>query len=201
MKHHSTLVLFTALLSLRSLVFAQPAQEFDPPRTSSGLPNLQGNWTNKLATPFEQPGHLGQRQVHTEAEVVEFMAQLEEERESMLAPVDPDRAAPDTADGVDQSAEDIFAPDYNDLLLINGEYRTSVVIDPPDGRIPYREGWPSKSYGGPVRSGGHGEFDRPELRPASERCLSVWGPLPPSMSPPETPNFKIIQSEDYIVLY
>lgn len=39
------------------------------------------------------------------------------------------------------------------------------------------------------------------MRYASERCLSVWGPLPPIRRPPETPNFKIVQNETHVVLY
>ncbi len=192
----------TLLLLSHIAISAQDNIQFDPPRNEHGHPDLQGNWTNRLATPFERPIELGQQATYSIEEANQLIQSLLEDVAVNAAPIDPDRAAPDSADGVDQSAEDIFTPAITNLLMIDGEYRTSILTDPPNGRLPRKSAWVENDYYGQLRELATGQADGPEMRPASERCLSVWGPLPPLGGRPlETPNYKIVQTPTHIVFY
>jgi hypothetical protein len=183
-------------------VLAQNDTQFDPPRNEHGHPDFQGNWTNRLATPYQRPVDLGERATYSAEEAAQFQNSAQDERARSLAPLDPNRPAPNSEDGVDQSAEDIFTPDVLDLLVIEGEVRTSVITDPPNGRIPFRADAHQKDYYAQLRSLGLGRYDGPEVMYATPRCLSIWGPLPPLRGrPPETPNFKIVQTKTHLVFY
>ena len=68
--------------------------------------------------------------------------------------------------------------------------RTSLIIDPLDGRIPYRPDAPPY----PVET-----FDDPEARPPSERCL-VWNEGPPMIPNGVTGHLQIVQTQGYVVI-
>ena len=103
---------------------AAQAGEYEPPRTSWGAPDLQGVWDFRTLTPFERPVELGERAVLSEEEVAEFEAQ----RLAEFAVRD------------DQEPADVVG-NYNQFWFDPGNTavetrRTSLVVDPPDGRVP-----------------------------------------------------------------
>src|SRR5207247_3559914 len=96
------------------------------PRTQDGQPDLQGIWTNATITPFERPKELAGKQFFTENEAAEY-----EKRFAQSASRDRRGGTPETD----------VAGAYNDFWFDRGTKvvptrRTSLVVDPPDGRVP-----------------------------------------------------------------
>lgn len=116
------------LFALVAFLFLAPAfspgQTWTPPRTPDGQPDLQGIWTNPTVTPFERPAALAGKAFLTEKEVAES----------------EERAA---ANRVDRPPAEGDTGNYNQLWFDAGTKvvktrRTSLVSDPPDGRVPLK---------------------------------------------------------------
>ena len=129
-------LLFTvALLGGATSVFAQTAtrsSSWVPPRTVGGQPDLQGTWNNTTITPFER--RAGQPEFLTEEEAAAVQRAAVERRTRANAASQP-RTEPLPAGGSTGSVNQFwFGPRYQ----VVGSRRTSLVIDPPDGRVPLR---------------------------------------------------------------
>ena len=167
---------------------------WNPPLAPDGHVELQGVWENRSATPLERPRQLEGRALLTEPEVAELKA----------------RAARIFRDGYsDMPAGDDFflaalanlerykrASSTGESLYVEREWdnRTSMIVDPPDGRIPpyTPEGQQRRSAAAvspPVRS--------QDLTNA-ERCIT-WGV--PMLRPNPYPNhYQIVQTREHVVL-
>ena len=113
---------FAALVGAAALAIAAQATS---PR-SFGERDLQGIWTNATVTPLERPAELAGKEFFTEAEAAAFEKRARERND---------------ADRRDSNAEADLAIGYNDVFWERGRSvvstrRTSLVVDPPDGRIP-----------------------------------------------------------------
>ena len=90
-------------------------------------------------------------------------------------------------------------------MRIDGKPRSSIVIDPPDGRVPALDARGAQARGGarPRPQGSSGEFDHPELRGLAERCLLSFGS---NAGPPMLPNYfynnnyQIVQTKDHVMI-
>ncbi len=113
---------------------AVSAQEVEIPRTPWGAPDLQGVWDRRTNTPFQRPRELGNKAVYTEEEA----AVIAGERVVVDIPGDLTRVASRAEDGHQETAETIG--NYNGFWFDGGttfvNRRTSLVTDPPNGRIP-----------------------------------------------------------------
>ena len=118
-------VAFSTLLAfIAAPLTAQSTKPWTPLRTPDGQPDLQGIWTNATITPFERPRELANKEFLTETEVKELEA----------------RAADNRVDRPPQQG-DVGA--YNQFWFDSGtrvvkSRRTSLVMDPPDGRVPVK---------------------------------------------------------------
>ena len=87
---------------------------------------------------------------------------------------------------------------------MNGKYRTSIVVDPPNGRIPWRENAfaTRRQQARGVFGFGEtlGQSDGPEGRPLSDRCLKAFSSSTPFISSVYNNNMQIVQSPDHVVL-
>lgn len=178
-------------------VAAYAADDYVVPRTEYGHPDLQGVWTNASQTPLERPRELGEKRAFTQQERMAQEQQWQDYIDARQAPSDPDRPPP--ADRNTDLGYDNFWVDMGtDVIEINGEFRTSIIIDPPDGRIPYAEGARERMMATYRRM----SYDGPEARPMGERCLVSFGS---SSGPPMLPvmynnNYQIVQNEDYVMI-
>ena len=120
---------------------AQAAEEpWSVPRTPDGRPDLQGVWANNTATPLERPEILGDKATLTDEE----LARLEARYAELFASGESDAAFADSVfvaahgDSDDFSSRDAATGNYNQFWLVDREFdnRTSLVIDPPNGRLP-----------------------------------------------------------------
>jgi hypothetical protein len=165
------------------------SKKWTPPRTPDGQPDLQGIWTNATITPFERPKELAGKEFFTEQEAAEYEKRIVTEGNR-------DRRGSD-ADADLKGA-------YNELWFDRGakvvpSRRTSLIVDPPDGKIPPLT--PEAQKIAAARE----EIARrppegPEDLPLLVRCL-VW----PTVGPPMLPtaynnNYQILQSPGYVTI-
>jgi len=120
-----------ALSSLGAL-----AGEYRAPHLSDGTPDLQGVWTNSTATPLERSRALGDRRSYTaeEAAKIERTARARVENDSL--PTDPNAKIAAGALPPVGNYNQFWTDRGMSVAVINGEKRTSMIIDPPSGRIP-----------------------------------------------------------------
>jgi len=136
-------------------VLAQSAEPYQVPRTEYGQPDFQGVWSTVFNTMLERPG--GMPLILSPEQAAGFAAIVSENQ--------PDNNDPDV---------DRFGPPT--LAKVNGEFRSSVVVYPESGVLPYNElGTQMSSYNYFKGSSG---FDHPEERPGVERCIEAWGSPP-----------------------
>ena len=104
------------------------------PRTPWGEPDLQGTWTSEgeLSVPFERPREFGTRQRLTDAELATRRASLQRQSDSDNADFDLETADRSTAGQVGSAT----SPPPHWLERGKASHRSSMVIDPPDGRLP-----------------------------------------------------------------
>ncbi len=162
------------------------AAEWEIPRTPDGRPDLQGIWTNQSMTPTQRRGDQGP--VYTPEEVAEIEQGYVDREATAAQASDPDRPPPERKRtiSVADSYNDVYFQRGNGVAVVNGEYRTSLITVPSNGRIPPRtpEAQARRAESRESRSQ-FGQYDHPELRPLAERCLTSYGsPAGPPCSPP-----------------
>lgn len=199
----------TRVLALPCLIFSTTllAQSGELPRTANGKPDLQGIWSNATQTPLERPERYGENRALTEQQAREMQEGAQTRAERSNAPSDPDRPPP--SDGNTAAAYNSFWLELgSDVVQIDGEYRTSLIIDPPDGQIPYRENAPVQNKMQQWRDE-HGEdaFLGPEMATIGERCLLFYDfrTSKSSAGPPMMPmiynnNYQIVQTDNYVMI-
>ena len=109
------------------------------PRTPDGKPNLQGTWANNAATPLERPVQLADKATLSDEEVAEFQA-----KHDKLFDGEGEAAFGDSvfnsvlADDQEHESYDPDTGNYNHFWVVerNFENRTSLIVDPPNGRMP-----------------------------------------------------------------
>ena len=157
------------------------------PRTAYGAPDLQGIWSNASLTSLERPRQAASLIVSA-AEAVTLERQLIEDREKFSSGI-----------AVGQyEAEWLEDVDY--LARMGGQARTSWIVSPADGKLPYT-GEGRREFGARQRAYVMG-FDGPEARPAVERCLSsgMGSGGAPILNQVSAALYTIIQSRDEIAI-
>jgi hypothetical protein len=175
------------------------------PRTPDGHPDLQGNWLNNMATPFERPKELEGRTSLTDAEV----AELNKRATRIFNNPKSDAATTDAyfmsawrnievykSGGATDSAERV-----TEMVIDN---RTSVITDPPDGKLPAltEAGQRRRSAYGRSRSSGGVPPAGPDLVSPSDRCITYGVPRVNGVySAGLHGYYQIVQTKDHVVLF
>ncbi len=170
---------------------------YTAPRTEFGAPNLQGIWSLATQTNLERAERFGGKLVLSEDEAQRIEAAVRAGFEASNRPSDPDRDAPDTSS---VGGYNTFWMDPGQrLAMVNGEIRTSIIVDPADGRLPYSEQGKKNFAAAMQRRAG---YDGPEIRPLGERCVVGFGSTggPPKLPVLYNNNTQIVQTENYVVL-
>ena len=169
-----------------------------PPDTAWGDPDLQGIWDFRTITPMERPSQFAGKQVLTDEEAATF--EQAENRRLNRDLIDPAQGGlnylPESQGGV--------VP-YNEFWYDRGttlveDRSTSLIVDPPDGRIPpltpeaekraaarreYRTDHPADSW---------------EDRSVGDRCVVGFNAGPPMVPSAYNNNVQLFQTEDYVVI-
>lgn len=175
------------------------ANDYRAPRTEFGAPDLQGIWTNASQTPLERPRDLGEQRAFTPEQAREVEQGWLDYIAIRQADSDPNRPPP-METNVDLGYDNFWVDQGTDVIRIGDEYRTSIIIQPADGRISYAEGARARIF--PRRPDALGPYDGPEARSLGERCLMSFGS---SGGPPMLPimynnNYQIVQTQDYVMI-
>ncbi len=217
-----------------------PARKpYSPRRLADGHPDLQGVYDVATMTPLERP--RGAPPAYTPEEAQRREAAFAKEKQEADAPISGGRAAPQKGGESLAPQGSTTGPNagwwqvatgaggavggYNTgwldvgstFTMVNGEFRSAIVVDPPDGRIPPTI--PSArqravaNYGPPASDAGEstdrdldrtpGAYDDPERRPLGERCLLGFGS---TSGPPALPDYfynnlhQIVQTRDSVMI-
>jgi hypothetical protein len=172
------------------------------PRAADDHPDLSGVWTNAGITPFERPRELGNKEFFTEQEAIQW-----EKTHQM----DVDKR--DDIKGTEADVRNAYNSFWWDRgTKVGKTHRTSIVIDPPDGRVPAltperQQQLKAIAEAKRVRcqqpgcgfenDGRLGPADGPEDRPLMERCLS-FGNAAPMVSSAYNNNYEIVQTPGFV---
>ena len=171
------------------------------PRTAEGHPNLQGTWTTQTYTPLERPARYAGKEFLTEQEAAELTKLLIQEGVDPLAPGIFAASDEERRKRVQQNDPTHYD---NELWLRTSQpkalssLRTSLIFDPPDGRIPPQT--PEARQRATARRGAGG-FNSHENRPLQERCVIWTHEGPPMMPPPYNDILQIIQTPGYVIIF
>jgi hypothetical protein len=192
-------ILIAAALALACAAAAHAATAaYSAPRTAFGDPDLQGVWTNASLTTLERMDG-----VTSPTLTPEQAAKLEAQTKAMLAAdnraTDPNAGAPQS--GRDPEGYNVFWLDFGSkFAVVDGQIRTSWIVDPADGKIPY-----SPAGGRAAMTAGmmqFNNFDNPEARSMGERCIVGYGSTggPPMLNVLYNNNYQIVQSPGYVAI-
>src|SRR5271165_5025630 len=164
-----------------------------PGRTPDGQPDLQGIWTNNTLTPLERPARFQGKPVLTASEATEYEKQVVEGRNR-------DRRDPNADVDVGQAYNELFFDMGTKLARVDKTIRTSMIVDPPDGRIPSLTPAAQKR-GDALRAEARlHPADGPENRSLPERCI-FWPTAGPPMLPgPYNNLYQIYQAPGYVLI-
>lgn len=185
------------LLAASGLSVLAAADNYTTPRLADGTPDLQGFWSNSTATPLERSRELGDRRALTPDEAKQISDAAYARVEADAVPTDPNAPAPKAEALPPVGNYNLFWTDRGmHVTEIGGEYRTSMIIDPPNGRIPPRKQSVNSQYRRQRNS------DGPEGRSLGERCLLAFGS---SSGPPMLPTmynsyYQFVQAPGYMMI-
>lgn len=159
-----------------------------PAYTPDGQPDLEGIWNNSTITPLQRPRDLAGKEFFTEQEAAEY-------QRKMLSDLDTDRRDPNPEADVNRS--------YNELFRERGgvvaTLRTSLIVDPPDGRIPpLTESARKREAARAADQRKRGPADSWTDRNLAERCITRGAPKLPGGY---NNNFQIYQPPGYVVIF
>jgi hypothetical protein len=157
-----------------------------PRRTPWGDPDLEGIWTNATLTPLQRPPELASKEFFTAEEAKQF-------QRTRIEQTNADRPLPPGQVGA-----------YNDAFFERGSSivrsrRTSLVIDPPDGRLPALTPDAQRKVDARQQREKTSPADSPEDRWLTERCI-LFGATVPMLPEPYNNNYRIIQSPGFVTI-
>jgi hypothetical protein len=186
---------------------AKPATAI--PRTPDGKPDLQGFWDFRTLTPLERPVSLGTKAFLTEDEAKTLQQQNAARRERAAAPSETPTAARKPGGGA------VAVGGYNDFWLdfgsnVVGDRRTSLIIEPDDGRVPALKPGVFHQVGSlledlppqhPIRVSSTGaSADNPEDRGLAERCLVGFNSGPPMVPSGYNNHMQLVQTANHVAI-
>ena len=170
------------------------------PRTADGQPDLQGLWANNSATPLERPEQLAGKAVLSDEELAELTQRVSEFRESEQAgDLLGDRLIQQALGNSEFNDFDVITGNYNAFWLVERhlDNRTSLIVDPPNGRIPALTAEADARASAREAYGRAHPSDGPEDRNLGDRCLHFAAPR---LSAGYNSYFQILQTANHVAI-
>ena len=172
-----------------------------PARTPDGHPDFQGVWANNTITPLQRPKQWEGKSRLTDAEVAElqkFAAQITENDgdaqfgDSFILAVLDHIAKPNSYDP--------GTGNYNQFWVVERDWhdrRTSLIVDPADGKIPSRTPDAEKRRAAEIEHRKAHAFEDPEVFPLGERCVNF---TVPRLQAGYNSYLQIVQAPGYVTI-
>jgi hypothetical protein len=169
------------------------------PKTPWGAPNLEGIWDFRTVTPMERPAEFANKPFLTEKEAEEYARKMVEDRN---ADKRKDTKVRGIVNGTAETEDVALA--YNDFwwdrgTRVIGTRRTSLIVDPPDGRFPPMTEQAKKRMADD-QAKAQRPAEGPEDRSIGERCIMGFNSGPPMVPGGYNQNVQIVQHPNYVVL-
>ena len=211
-----------ALTALVVLLIVAPAlaAEGEIKRAANGKPDLTGTFDAGTLTPLQRPEEYGENLFLSPEDAAKIEAEAAQYAADRHQISDPNRKPPPAGgDGTTGGAGNVGG--YNrfwvetgtEAFAVDGKFRTSIIFDPPNGRMPEmteagkaraaeraRLRRPNDGSAWWLDIEGHGPYDGPETLPVTERCIVGFTGATPTF-PSLYNNFKrVVQTEDHIMI-
>jgi hypothetical protein len=163
------------------------------PRALDGKPELEGIWNFSTLTPLERPANLAGKRTFTAEEAAAFEQQQIERH-------DMDRRDGGAQADVNRAYNGAWYDYGTKLAFVGGVWPTSLITDPPDGRLPPLTAEAQQRNAERAQERRAHPADGPEDRSLSERCLQ-YNAGPPMLSAPYNNYVEIFQGRDHVVVF
>ena len=189
MSHRTVAFMLIALFGT-TLAAAQAPKKWAAPRTPDGQPDLQGFWTNSSYSPLERPKNVT-KEFYSREEALEL--------EKKAAEQETEQTAPGTVADVHYDFTQ-FALDRNQSAhALN--LRTSLIIDPADGRLPPLTAEGEKRAADRTEAAKLvGRWDSAQSNELDDRCMIFVGAGPPMLPAGYNSNYQIVQAPGYVMI-
>jgi len=168
------------------------AKKYTTPRTPDGQPDLQGYWTNSTYVPLERPDKVT-KAYYSEQEFSEIVKNA--------AVREAEQTEPGTVADVHYDFTQ-FGLDRSQSAFVKSDLRTSMIVDPPSGKMPplSTEGQKRAADRAAERRRMGATTDAVQNMPVGTRCLIMAGSGPPMMNAGYNSNYQIVQGQGYVMI-
>ena len=187
-----------SLAAALALTLGTVSATAQPMRTADGQPDVSGTFTFRTITPFERPSQFAELETLDAETAAEFEAAERTRQNRDL--FDPEKGsggyAPRANGGV-LSYNEFW---YERGIELTADKRTSLVVDPPNGRRPPQT---ESAAAAAAERRAHTEihrYDSYEERSSGDRCLMGFNAGPPMQSSAYNNNVMIFQSPGYVTI-
>lgn len=190
-------IALAAVIALAVAAAAEPR----PPRAADGHPDLTGVWSNASLTWLERPAKFKSPTLaEAEARALAAADPFKKQAEVDARPSDPN-AGPLPAGALGSAHDAVFLDAGSAFAKIKGEYRTSWIVEPADGRLPLTELGRERAREAAATSGRLDPFGPEDLAP-NDRCLigSRGSGGPGMLNNLYNSNYQFVQAPDALVI-